>query len=139
MRTTLRKHKGGTDRYLELVREFPLKAIRTSAEHERAMEVVSRLAIKGEDALSAGERDYLEALMVLIEGYDLMQQPWRRTSGLELLQHLVEESGMSLAELGRIVGSRPLASLILLGKREISRQVMRRLGAHFKVNPGVFM
>lgn len=137
--TVERKWKRLGDRYLQLVCEFPLKAIRTKAEYGRAMAMASRLAVRGEDGLSAGEQDYLDALMVLIEGYDLAQQPWKKTSGLELLRHLMDEHGMKLAELGRIVGSRPLASLILLGKRDISKVVMRRLGAHFKLNPGVFM
>jgi len=128
-----------TDRYLELIHEFPLKAIRTKAQYQQATQIASRLAIRGERALTAGQRDYLDALMILIEAYDLAQQPWQKTSGLELLNHLIEQHNMSLSDLGKIVGSRPLASLILLGKRDISKEVMRRLGAHFKVDPAVFM
>jgi len=127
------------DPYLGLVRECPLKAIRTKVQYAEATKMASRLAIRGEDALLRGEQDYLDALMVLIEAYDLAQQPWKKTSGVDLVKHLMEQTGMTLEELGKIVGSRPLASLILLGKREMSKQVMRRLGSHFKVEPGVFM
>jgi HTH-type transcriptional regulator/antitoxin HigA len=127
------------DPYLDLVRECPLRAIRTKAQYAEATQMASRLAIRGEDTLLPGEQDYLDALMVLIEAYDLAQLPWKKTSGVDLVKHLMEQAGMTLEELGKIVGSRPLASLILLGKREMSKQVMRRLGSHFKVEPGVFM
>jgi HTH-type transcriptional regulator/antitoxin HigA len=136
---TMQKRSAAADRYFALVRELPLKAIRTMAEYERAMEMVSRLAVRGEDDLDSGEADYLEALMILIEGYDAAQAPWKKTTGLELVRHLMQERAMSVTDLGRIVGSRPLASLILSGKRDISKEVMRRLGTHFKVDPGVFM
>jgi HTH-type transcriptional regulator / antitoxin HigA len=137
---TLTKSSGtAKDRYLELVQEFPLKAIHTQAQYERAMEVASRLAIRGERSLAAGERDYLEALMVLIEGYDLAQLPWKKASGVELVRHLMEEHQLNVSDLGKIVGSRTLASLILSGKREISKQAMHRLGEYFKVPPSVFM
>jgi len=128
-----------TDHYLELIREFPLKAIRTKTQYQHATRTASHLALHGERNLSTGQRDYLDALMILIEAYDLAQQPWQKTSGLELLNHLVEQNNMSLNDLGKIVGSRPLASLILLGKRDLSKEVMRRLGNHFKVDPAVFM
>jgi antitoxin component HigA of HigAB toxin-antitoxin module len=46
---------------------------------------------------------------------------------------------MTVSELGRIVGSQSNASLILSGKRAISKRVMRLLGQHFGVPPGVFI
>jgi antitoxin component HigA of HigAB toxin-antitoxin module len=40
---------------------------------------------------------------------------------------------------GRIIGSQSNASLILAGKRAISKRVMRILSEHFGVAPSVFI
>ena len=133
------KRRAERDDYLELVRECPLRAIRSDVEHEQAMAMVRRLAVADEGTLGHGAQDYLDALTVLLEDYDRRQEPWRQISGLELLRHLMRESGMKVADLGRIVGSAPLASLILSGRREISKDVMRRLGSHFHVDAGAFL
>jgi len=133
------RHGAGGDDYLSLIHEFPLRPLRNDGEHAQAMEVVNRLAISDEGTLSAGEQDYLDALVVLLEDYDRRQEPWHRISGLQLLQHLMEQTEMKLADLGKVVGSRPLASLILSGKREFSKEVIKRLGAHFHIDPGAFL
>ena len=133
------RHGSGGDAYLSLIREFLLRPVRNDAEHARAMEIVRQLAAAGEDSLNDGEQDYLDALVVLLEDYDRRMQPWHRISGLQLLKHLMGETNMTLAELGKIVGSRPLASLILSGKREFSKEVIKRLGTHFHIDPGAFL
>ncbi len=138
-KTRKRGTRHGGDDYLALIREFPLRPLRNDAEHAQAMDVVRRLAASDEGTLGDGEQDYLDALVVLLEDYDRRQEPWHRISGLQLLQHLMEQTEMKLADLGTIVGSRPLASLILSGKRDISKDVMRRLGAHFHIDPGAFL
>lgn len=132
------KHQDGDD-YLSLIREFPLRTIRTSSQHDGAMQMVRRLAIANEGSLSGGEREYLDALTILLEDYDRRHEPWQRISGLQLLKHLMAEHHMKVADLGKLVGSRPLASLILSGKRDISKDVMKRLGAHFRLDPGAFL
>ncbi len=58
---------------------------------------------------------------------------------LVMLKHLLEEHEMSITDLGRIIGSQSNASLILSGKRAISRRVMRLLGEHFGVAPALFL
>jgi HTH-type transcriptional regulator / antitoxin HigA len=129
----------GGDAYLALVRQFPLRPLRNDFEHAAAMEIVRGLAAAEEGSLKDGEQDYLDALVVLLEDFDRRQEPWHRISGLQLLKHLMGETKMTLAELGKIVGSRPLASLILSGKREFSKEVIKRLGSHFHVDPGAFL
>jgi antitoxin component HigA of HigAB toxin-antitoxin module len=56
-----------------------------------------------------------------------------------MLKHLMEQHNMSISDLGRIIGSQSNASLILSGKRAISKRVMQRLGQHFAVNPHLFL
>lgn len=127
-------------RYLNLVREFPLRPIRAKRELDYAMKIVCHLATHDEGTLPPGEQDYLDALTIFIEDYQ------RRhpadipvVTPLAMLRHLMEQHNMTITELGHVVGSQSNASLIHSGKRAISTRVMRLLGEHFGVNPGVFL
>ena len=46
---------------------------------------------------------------------------------------------VSLDDLGRLLGNRPLGSLILNGKRELSKAHIRKLAEHFAVDPGALL
>ena len=127
-------------RYLSLVRQFPLRPIRSKRELDRAMKIAGHLATYDEGTLSRGEQDYLDALTVFIEDYQRrhpMDLP--EITPLTMLRHLMEQHNMNVTELGRVIGSQSNASLILSGKRAISMRVMRLLSRHFGVPPGVFL
>jgi HTH-type transcriptional regulator/antitoxin HigA len=126
-------------RYLELVREFPLRPIRSKRELDRAMKLAGHLAINDEGTLSRGEQDYLDALTVFIEDYQRRHPVSMPVTPLAMLRHLMEERDMNISELGQVIGSQSNASLILSGKRAISRRVMQLLSRHFGVEPAVFL
>ena len=127
-------------RYLELLRLFPLRPIRNKRELEQAMRIGGHLAAYNEDSLPSGERDYLDALTVFIEDYQ-RRHPVKlpKVTPLAMLKHLMEERDMNISDLGRVIGSQSNASLILSGKRDISKRVMRLLGKYFGVEPAVFV
>ena len=56
-----------------------------------------------------------------------------------MLEYLMEESGMTQADLGRLLGNRALASLILGRHRELSKTHIRKLADHFKVSAALFL
>ncbi len=58
-----------TDAYLDLVRAFPLRVIRTDGEHDRAIEVINGIADRKGHTLP-GEHDYFLVLAMLIEQYE---------------------------------------------------------------------
>lgn len=127
-------------RYLNLIRQFPLRSLRTKRELSQALKISGRLATFDEGTLSRGEQDYLDALMVLIEDYQRrhpVEMP--DVTPLAMLRHLMEEHDMNTSDLGRVIGSQSNASLILSGKRPISRRVMHLLAEHFGVAAGVFV
>ena len=127
-------------RYLNLVRQFPLRPIRSKRELGRTMKQAGHLATYDEGALPRGEQDYLDALTVFIEDYQRRHPvTLPETTPLAMLKHLMEQSGMTVTKLGRIIGSQSNASLIVSGKRPISKRVMRLLSEHFGVSPSVFL
>jgi len=127
-------------RYLNLVRQFPLRPIRGKRDLDRAMKIAGHLATYDEGTLPPGEQDYLDALTVFIEDYQRRHPvDMPEVTPLAMLKHLMEQHDMNVTELGRIVGSQSNASLILSGKRAISKRVMGLLSERFGVARGVFV
>lgn len=125
-------------RYLSLVRQFPLRPIRSKRQLDQAMKIAGHLATYDEGTLPSGEQDYLDALTVFIEDYQRRHPVKMPATPVAVLRHLMEERGMNISDLGRVIGSQSNASLILSGKRAISKRVMHLLSRHFGVEPTVF-
>ena len=125
-------------RYLELVRAFPLRVLRSEPEAQRASEVLDSLA--GDHDLDVHE--YRLALAALVERYEDENEPALHGphAPAEMLRFLMEARGLSQIEV--ILGSGVPASTlseVLSGRREMSRGVMRKLGEYFRVEPGLFV
>ena len=85
-----------------------------------------------------GEQDYLDALAVFIEEYQRRHPvDLPEVTPLAMLKHLMEQHNMTVTGLGRVIGSQSNASLILSGKRAISKRVIGLLSEHFGVPSGV--
>jgi HTH-type transcriptional regulator / antitoxin HigA len=127
------------DQYAELVRAFPPRPIHSVREYNATVAVMNKLAVREEDSLTAAEQDYLDALSTFVERYDEEHFPQEEeTSPLERLQYLIKEAGLSASDLGRLLGNRGLGSILLTGKRELSKTHIRVLVDHFKINPSYF-
>jgi HTH-type transcriptional regulator / antitoxin HigA len=127
--------------YLALMGAFPLRPIRNGTEYERAARIVHRLALRDDD-LDAGENAYLEVLEAIVERYDREHHPIDTddVTPTRVLQLLVEQAGMTVTELGKLLGSKGAASELLSGKRkEPSKAQIAKLCARFKVDASVFL
>jgi antitoxin component HigA of HigAB toxin-antitoxin module len=127
--------------YLALMGEFPLRPIKNGSEYSRAVTIVHRLALR-EGKIDVGEQAYLEVLEALVERYDRERYPLNTddVSPTRALRMLVEQAGMSVTELGELLGSKGAASELLSGKRaEPSKAQIARLCARFKVDAGAFL
>ena len=139
-RTTKRQASGRvSDSYLNCVRMFPLKPIRTKTLYREAVDVLGRLSMRTD--LDAGQEDYLDALSHFVGDYEknFVKFKVEPLKPLEALKYLMEESDMSVTDLGHVVGSRGLASEILSGKRGLSKVTIRKLAARFCVSPALFL
>lgn len=144
MKTANKRTEKTTDDYMELIRRFPLRPIRSQAEYERAMKIYGELGDLAEaGSISAGESDYLDVLVKLTRDYDQKHSSLlknrKKTPPLEMLRHIVKEAGMNTVSLGELVGGSGQASLILQGKRELSKANIRKLADYFHVSPALFI
>ena len=128
----------GGDVYLELVRSFPLRPLRSDQDLERAIVVINSLIDR--KTLSPGEEDYLDVLGDLVEKYETEHHPMPPVSDADMLRHLIESRGTTQAEVAAEAGiAESTISEILTGKRGMNRRHIEALARHFKVNPAVFI
>jgi HTH-type transcriptional regulator/antitoxin HigA len=128
-------------RYHELIEQFPLRPLRTKTASKKAMAIADQLAIRDERSLTIDERDYLETLSLLIENYEGIHNvvDLSDLQPIDVLKHLMEAHNMSTSSLGKLIGSKGVASEILSGKRDLSKSHMMTLAKHFGVEPAVFL
>ena len=138
---TISTHRTIERDYLNLVRRFPLRPIRSKAEHREALALIVELSSQGDDSLTDGQVDYLAALGRFVEDYEHQHvlSELGTATPVQVLAHLMEQRGMTPADLGDLLGSRPAATMILKGQREMSKAHIRAMAAHFAVSPAVFL
>jgi HTH-type transcriptional regulator / antitoxin HigA len=127
--------------YLRLIRRFPLRPIRNYDEMQLASRIMTRIGGRPDGRMSEGETDYILTLARLMQDYDAAHctlKPADMTP-LQALKYLMKQRKMTVTELGKIVGTHALASMILHGKRQISKANAKALGEFFKVSPGLFI
>lgn len=125
-------------RYLELIRRFPLRPIRSDAELDHAIAVVDELVDRGK--LGPDESDYLEVLGDLVKKYETEHNPMPAVSDAEMLRFLIETRAVTLSTVAtetRIAVS--TISEILAGKRSLNRKHIEALARYFHVEPSVFL
>jgi len=126
-----------SDRYLELVRQFPLRPLHSEAELDSAVKVINSLLDR--DQLDADEDDYLDVLSDLVEKYEFLHHPIESVSDAEMLRHLIEARNLSQAQVATDTGiSESTISEVLAGKRGLSRRNVGLLARFFRVSPAVF-
>jgi len=125
--------------YLELLKRFPLLSIRSEVEYDRATAVAQDLM--GRDDLDKDQGGYLDTIISLISAYESKQYDLDRggITPLVALKTLLDANHMNAGELGRVIGNQSLAPMILSGKREISKEVAKKLAERFKVDAGLFI
>lgn len=125
-------------RYLELVRLFPLRPIRSDTDLDAAIAVVNSLIDREE--LSPDESDYLEVLGDLVEKYESDKHPLPPVSDADMLRHLMEARDTTQSAVATETGiSVSTISEILSGKRGLNRRHIEALARHFHVSPAVFI
>jgi HTH-type transcriptional regulator/antitoxin HigA len=124
-----------------LIDRLPLRPLRSERDYDAAIALLDTLAVRPEDSLDCGEQDYFDTLTLLVEAYDQERHALdaERCDPLTMLKYLMQESGMTQPQLGRLLGNRSLASLILNGHRRLSKAHIRKLAGHFKASPALFL
>jgi HTH-type transcriptional regulator/antitoxin HigA len=100
-----------------------------AAELARARALVDRLW----DSDDPGDIARLAAQARLIAAYEESQWPRRPPSTAELIRHLMEQHGLTRADMVPILGTPSRVSEVLAGKKGLSMAMVQRLRARFNV------
>jgi len=135
--TSLAVYGKAEDRYLELVRQFPLRPLRTDADLDAAVAVVDSLI--NEEELAPPEQDYLDVLSDLVAAYEAIAVPIKPVGDADLLAFLIEQKGVTQAETAKQASiAESTISEVLAGKRKLNRGQIGKLARFFHVSPEAF-
>jgi|WetSurMetagenome_2_1015567.scaffolds.fasta_scaffold999874_2 HTH-type transcriptional regulator / antitoxin HigA len=94
------------------------------------------------ERLSRDQGQYLETLVELVESYEAKHYAIdvSRLTGRRMLEHVMEQSGMTASDLARLLKVHAsMGSKILKGERQLTWEHAKALAAEFKVSPVLFM
>ena len=134
---TLVLDKTSEEEYLELVRAFPLMSIEDDAHLAAALAVIDKLV--EHPTRSLAEDVYLGALTDLVETYENAHGALPPATGVEALRYLMEENGLTQADLAPLFGAPSIVSEVLSGKRRLALTHARRLATYFGLPASVFL
>lgn len=112
-----------------------LIVIDSNAELLRARELVARLMASDKP----GDVARLEAQARLIAAYEERKWPPRVARTAEIIRYLMDQHGLSRADMVPILGTASRVSEVLRGKKRLSMTMVQRLRARFRVPADVLL
>lgn len=125
-----------TDKYLELLKQYPPRPIDNEEDLEMMQEVINRLLDKPQ--LTVEEREYLNVLGALIYEYEENQEPIPDIYGIELLKFILEERNLQKQDLLSIFESKSTLDDILDGQQELTPIYIQKLANFLNISPDLF-
>ena len=107
-----------------------LFVIENDADHSQAKALVEKLMGSHDPA----DQARMTAQARLIEAYECARWPRRATSLPDLLTYLMDQHGLSRADLVPLLGTLSRVSEVMTGKRELSMSMVRRLRERFHIS-----
>jgi HTH-type transcriptional regulator/antitoxin HigA len=112
-----------------------LIVIENDAEFARARKLVDRLMASD----AAADVARLEAQARLIAAYEERKWPRRAPGTAEIIRYLMDQHGLSRADMVPILGTASRVSEVLRGKKGLSMTMVQRLRARFRVPADVLL
>jgi HTH-type transcriptional regulator/antitoxin HigA len=114
--------------YAKLLAKTPPKVIRSEAEN----------ALEQKRSLTREEKELADLLTLLIEDFEEKRYQLPRATPRQALSFLMDEHGLKQKDLIEVFGSRSTVSEVISGKRELTKEQIRRLSQRFHVSPELF-
>ncbi|MHB2020848.1 MAG: helix-turn-helix domain-containing protein [Candidatus Xenobia bacterium] len=112
-----------------------MNAIHNDNEHAQAVEELNRLL--GDNSREA--RNQAEVLVILIEDYEKRHHALEAPNPIEALKNIMEWRGLEPKDLEPYIGSRSHVSEVLNGRRDLSKEMIRRLVAWLKIPADILL
>jgi len=121
----------------------PAEMIRKGAPHvvhadeELAEYTTALFELTAKPVLTQEEEEAVELLTLLISQYESQQYPVPDAAPADVLRFLLDHNGLSQRDIASELGSEATVSLVLSGKRPLTRTHIERLSERFHVSPAV--
>ena len=123
--------------YSQLVAEVIPKLIETEDEYDRFLAVAERLTFKQEQ--TPEESALYDLVTMLVETYEAEHYSIERSSPVEVLEHIIESSGIDRSELVGMFGSDESLDRVLSRRDLINSTQAQALAQRFKLSPQIFL
>ena len=131
-----------TDKYLELLKQYPPRLIRNKEELENTEKVINSFLDKIELdklQLTIEEKEYLSVLAVLIYEYEEKNQELiPDIYGIELLKTILEERSLQKQDLLPIFENQSTLDDIFNRQQELTAVHIQKLADFFNISPALF-
>jgi len=123
-------------RYATLLTEVEPEVVR---DEEQNQEYIRRLeGLTRKKKVTTAEEKLIALLTVLVEDYESKHYPVPDAGPLDIIRHLMDANDLRQKDLVDIFGTESIVSDVLNGKRELTKEHIRRLSKRFGVSPAVF-
>ena len=123
--------------YSQLVAKVTPKLIETEDEYERFLAVAEQLTFNQNQ--TPEESALYDLVTMLVETYEAKHYQIDRSSPVEVLEHIIESSGIDRSELAEIFGSSENLERVLAGRDLINSTQAQALSERFKLSPQIFL
>lgn len=127
---------GATIEYGALLAEMKPEVIQGEEQNQRYIQQLEQLV--GRTRLSRAEEKLISLLTVLIEAYENEHHAIAGARPSDVVRHLMEAHQLRQKDLLDIFGAESTVSDVLNGKREITKEQIRRMSARFHVSAAAF-
>jgi len=110
--------------------------IKTEADFQTALAEIERLWDAEPDT---PEGDRLDILMTLVEVYERRHHPMPPADPIAAIEFMMEQRGMTRADLEPIIGSSGRVSEVLNRRRALSLPMIRRLAEELRIPPEILI
>ena len=107
---------------------YQLKPLRTEADYQAALKVASAFFdAPNEPQPGSEEEATFEALLTLIEAYEIKHYPIELPTPIEAIKFRMEQGGLTVADMKPYIGAPNRVYEVLNGTRHLSLAMIRRL------------
>jgi len=126
-----------TPEYAKLLAQILPGVIHSEDENDHFIAVLEKLERRS-SKWSKAEARLAERLTLLIENFEDKNYQLKASTPIDVLQELMESNDLKQKDLVDIFGAESTVSAVLNGKRDMTREHIKRLSKRFQVSPEVF-
>ena len=123
--------------YSKLLSETRPEVIHSVEENLRLIRILETLMSRKQEPNPA-KRKLAELLTVIINEFEGRNYPMEASRPIDVIRHLMESSGLTQKDLVGVFGTESIVSDVLNGKRELTKDHIKRLSARFGISPAAF-